>query len=1433
MAIALSSLRVTAEMDASGWSRGAQQINSANQSMASSSDATGAAWARQDAAAQKAIPGLSRLSREYVSGYGEAAKFEAAVRRVGNALDRAGGDQSALDRAGVLLDQIYRKYGMVADATTLTKQGYASLAPLVVELNQHYTTQTEILNRAAAAQAQYANASRAQADINSRLGVRDIAPGAAQQSADAFLAPYGGIAGVAEARAQQIADRFTEELNERMISGLAKSARESAAVFSTDLDQIDNIARLKAEQIGANFQRSLNESFSIGSKSKSAQQSAQVFMDVDNEAKGLSALAEKYQPVLAADRMRKESLAEVQKLAASGIYSENQRLDAINRVNVAYQNAMQSIKRQSEDAAKGGRLVSGEIANLSFQLNDVLTGIALGQSPFMILAQQGGQVYQILANSKVAVRDGLGAALKDMGKTLVGLLTPINVTFGAIVAGAAAALYAVNKYEAGQAELTRQLSGAGRGAGLNNAGVNAIAQNTSSLYGFSVQESRQFAGTLASVGTIAGPEIEKLTKAGHDFAKTLGIDSVEAAKLLASAFNDPISSVDQLNSKLGFADAALIRQIKNLQAQNRLQEAQKLLSDAMLGSLARSADVTSYWSRQWEALGNIVSNTADTLGRFQSRKSGIGVTPEEQAKMVELDRKILALFGTSSDALDAKAKSLNDRIQNAAKEAQNVKDRFESIRINQTVRSFLPELDDLQKLQNALATVTSAADNDALLKRLGLTKEQVQRAKSIATQLVQDFQTAFQRAQTQAKIAFDAITAFSPLQKAAIAYRQEVERLQTATDLSPTEKGALAVGKYVELLRQAYTVIQEQTRAEVLAGTQAVQTANQNIALIGASIEEQERLRGELQINQQIEQRISADHLQNDPQALALLKQRGEQLKQQNVLRSEALQQEAALRFAEKARFDIEQAQRPSSLQAAFSTAYSQYGNRPGNDNAKQAIIDQQLLADAIKMTVNQELLFKQGIDQILGAISRGDKTIFDKLGLKPEVIAQAISGLNEIRNAYLTTAQSMERSSAIALQAVTAYSPEQKARISQLQTELQLRSQVVSRTITQGEADRQAIQQANIVRQQALEQLREAQRERELGARQGTELSKAELEMVGKSQVEQERLRAILQAKFQLEQEAERNRIPMDQAKLDRLTQEIDKQAKLKQLTAERNLLSDVAFERSQIGRTDIEQDVASRLRSIYGSDYINQMNGAIAAQITFNGYLKQAKEIATDVAMTFGSTFRDAIRSGASAFQALGQAGLAALNRLADRLMDMALQNLVSRAFGGLFGSSLFSFFGVGSSTPSVGIRPGGTEGVGLGVGTFTFAGGGYTGDVGRNQVAGLVHGQEFVVNARSTSQHLPLLQAINDNRMPGYANGGYVGSNVVPFRSSKVESNAAPKIEIYPVAGTTFDKEVDNDGTVRLIGRMIDQNNKTRDRALPDKIAAFQRDPRKRYG
>jgi len=82
--------------------------------------------------------------------------------------------------------------------------------------------------------------------------------------------------------------------------------------------------------------------------------------------------------------------------------------------------------------------------------------------------------------------------------------------------------------------------------------------------------------------------------------------------------------------------------------------------------------------------------------------------------------------------------------------------------------------------------------------------------------------------------------------------------------------------------------------------------------------------------------------------------------------------------------------------------------------------------------------------------------------------------------------------------------------------------------------------------------------------------------------------------------------------------------------------------------------------------------------------------------------------------------------------------------------------------------------------------FEQGGYTGNVGTSQIAGVVHGQEFVVNAQATRNNLGALQAMNSG-----ASGSSPAAKVV------IEDHTSGGVNFQSVQGMTT-------GEVRLIAR-----------------------------
>lgn len=76
--------------------------------------------------------------------------------------------------------------------------------------------------------------------------------------------------------------------------------------------------------------------------------------------------------------------------------------------------------------------------------------------------------------------------------------------------------------------------------------------------------------------------------------------------------------------------------------------------------------------------------------------------------------------------------------------------------------------------------------------------------------------------------------------------------------------------------------------------------------------------------------------------------------------------------------------------------------------------------------------------------------------------------------------------------------------------------------------------------------------------------------------------------------------------------------------------------------------------------------------------------------------------------------------------------------------------------------------------------YAAGGYTGDGSPLEPAGVVHGREFVVNARATAANRGALEAMNRG-LPGYGSGGYVQPRYMTAASSPSWSSAAAPVSL----------------------------------------------------
>lgn len=227
-----------------------------------------------------------------------------------------------------------------------------------------------------------------------------------------------------------------------------------------------------------------------------------------------------------------------------------------------------------------------------------------------------------------------------------------------------------------------------------------------------------------------------------------------------------------------------------------------------------------------------------------------------------------------------------------------------------------------------------------------------------------------------------------------------------------------------------------------------------------------------------------------------------------------------------------------------------------------------------------------------------------------------------------------------------------------------------------------------------------------------------------------------------------------------------------------------------------------------------IDAASDAYAKQADILRQLEDSQQRAESSAQEFYDTarsgFLDVIKGASSLSDALGN--------LAGKLADLA------------FNSAFDSLFGGSKATSSGGWLTGLFKSLG-------FSSGGYTGDGGKYQPAGVVHKGEYVFDqdAVRAAGGPAAMDAMRRN-LKGYANGGLVGrasAPVLPNLSSvgsgnftRAQQSSGPSTFVIDVRGATGNTEIQE-----MVAAGVRQGISAYDKQMPDRVQQINRNPRRR--
>lgn len=323
----------------------------------------------------------------------------------------------------------------------------------------------------------------------------------------------------------------------------------------------------------------------------------------------------------------------------------------------AYNAAQKQIDFNAQRSAKGIGLTTSQVAQLGYQLNDVLSGLAMGQSPFTIITQQTGQVVQAIQGPS-----GIKQGFIDLGKLLFGLVTPGRVAFAGIAAGAALAAYAYNRFADQQIAVQATLLGVGARLGLTSKQFIEMAQTAATAGKISGAAGIDIATQLARGTRLGGDSIAQLTRMGKDFAATFELSMNDVGAAMTKAFSSEGGIMD-LDRQLNFLNGLQVQTIRQLFEVGKGADAARIAIDALnKNALTPSAEAHGRWAQAMEVVKRSISDVVTEIGKYIASLNDVEATENRRKNLPQF-----APFGAEArrkaEATAAAAREISGREQ--------------------------------------------------------------------------------------------------------------------------------------------------------------------------------------------------------------------------------------------------------------------------------------------------------------------------------------------------------------------------------------------------------------------------------------------------------------------------------------------------------------------------------------------------------------------------------------------------------------------------------------------------------------------------------------------------------------------------------------------------------------------------------------------------
>lgn len=275
----------------------------------------------------------------------------------------------------------------------------------------------------------------------------------------------------------------------------------------------------------------------------------------------------------------------------------------------------EALSRQEAAARRAGISVgqySSAMRTLPAQFTDIATQLAGGQSPFLILLQQGGQIKDQFGSVQGAL-SGVGEYIRSMA----GMINPTTIALAGLVGTVsllAAAAYSSSEQFDQVARSVIMMGGAGF-ASMQQ--LNEAAEEVAGKTNTSISSTVDSLVMLNDTGKYTASQMKQIATSITLMGKA-GSDTKTAMSDFGKIVSDPVKGLASLNEQYGFVDEAMMKHIIQLRKQKGEQAAVTEAIDLFAGVMAKRAEETNKATdnigQSWQWLKKTASDTFDDIG---------------------------------------------------------------------------------------------------------------------------------------------------------------------------------------------------------------------------------------------------------------------------------------------------------------------------------------------------------------------------------------------------------------------------------------------------------------------------------------------------------------------------------------------------------------------------------------------------------------------------------------------------------------------------------------------------------------------------------------------------------------------------------------------------------------------------------------------------